>query len=297
MTIPFTIEHPRRNVCLVTVKVNSWSDLGRVRFLLGSDAHWDNPDCNQALLAADFQEAKDTDAGIFHFGDFYCAMQGKWDPRASAEKLRPEHRKKDYLGALTRTGADWLQPYAANLALLGDGNHETAIQGRQGFDLLAATVAMLRDRAESPVGHGGYTGWVAFRFRRHTEHRTIKLWYSHGWGGGGQVTQNMIQAANRMLVQVGEAHIIATGHVHRRWAAHMERAQLSQALVPYLDPVWVVQCGTYKDEYGAGEGGWAVERGHGPRALGGHWLTFYEGERGPAAHVEPTKSHRRLAKG
>ena len=34
----------------------------------------------------------------------------------------------------------------------------------------------------------------------------------------------------------------------------------------------MIRCGTYKDEFGDGAEGWAVEKGMGPRPMGGYWM-------------------------
>lgn len=94
------------------------------RALLTSDCHWDNPHCEQDRMKKLFDQALELDAPILDIGDFFCAMQGKYDKRASKSDLRPEHQCSDYLDALVRTAAEWLQPYSKILTLRGEGNHE-----------------------------------------------------------------------------------------------------------------------------------------------------------------------------
>ena len=105
-------------------------------FLLISDLHWDNPHCERALLKEHLDEAVRREAGILVFGDFFCAMQGKYDKRADKSALRPEHQATNYLDALVDTAATWLEPYSKNIVMLADGNHETAIRKHLETDLL-----------------------------------------------------------------------------------------------------------------------------------------------------------------
>jgi len=55
-------------------------------FLLTADHHWDNPDSNQELIVKHLKEAKEKNAYVFMIGDFFCAMQGKYDRRSDKSK-------------------------------------------------------------------------------------------------------------------------------------------------------------------------------------------------------------------
>ena len=83
----------------------------RQRFLLLSDLHWDNPLCDRALLKKHLEQAKAAEAPILVFGDLFCAMQGKYDPRSSKASLRPEHQVPNYLDALVDTAVDFFDFY------------------------------------------------------------------------------------------------------------------------------------------------------------------------------------------
>lgn len=95
--------------------------------LLSSDQHWDNPHCDRRLMKAHLDQALALRAPVVIYGDFFCCMQGKWDKRSSKQDLRPEHAGSNYFDRLVATAADWLAPYASILAVIGPGNHETAI--------------------------------------------------------------------------------------------------------------------------------------------------------------------------
>ena len=83
----------------------------RFSYLLLSDVHWDNPHCDRALLKKHLDMAKVRGAGIMVFGDFFCAMQGKYDPRGAKGNIRPEHDVPNYLDALVDSAAEYLLPY------------------------------------------------------------------------------------------------------------------------------------------------------------------------------------------
>jgi len=100
------------------------------RILLLADLHWDNAHCDLNLLRSHLEQAKAGGWPVMVFGDLFCAMQGRWDPRASRDALREEHRDGSYLDLLVKTAVEWFKPYAGSLALISPGNHETSIAKR-----------------------------------------------------------------------------------------------------------------------------------------------------------------------
>jgi len=64
--------------------------------LLTTDRHWDNPDSDHDMQKRHMDEAVERGSPIICNGDFFCAMQGKYDKRASKDKLRPEHQSGRY---------------------------------------------------------------------------------------------------------------------------------------------------------------------------------------------------------
>lgn len=244
--------------------------------LLQSDEHWDNPHCNRALYARHLDLALERRAPVIKYGDLFCAMQGKWDKRANKSALRDEHAARDdYLDALVETAAEWHRPYAAILAVAGPGNHETAILKRHETHLTERFVERLRGLAPgTPLRRGGYSGWVIFKFTFQSSVReSCKLWYHHGYGGGGPVTKGVIQT-NRRAVYVAEADIIATGHTHDQWILPIPKLRLTRKLVPFKANQYHVCSPGYKDDYATGEGGWEVERGGPPKPQGAIWIKF-----------------------
>lgn len=244
-------------------------------FLLRSDAHHDNPKCNQALELEHLNQAIERNAGIIDGGDLFCAMQGKYDKRSSKEDVRPEHQTSHYLDSLVDTAADFYAPFAGNFITIGRGNHETAISKNHETDLTDRLVGVLNNRTGSHIHATGYTFWIQFRFehgKRGSD--TQNLWGTHGYGGGGPVTQDTIQA-NRQQVYIENANIMMSGHVHRSWSQEFVRHRLNNAGNIERIVGTYVKTPTYKDDYGDGVHGYAVEKGHGPRPLGAYWLRFY----------------------
>ena len=234
----------------------------RQRFLLLSDLHWDNPLCERVLLKKHLEQAKANEAPILIFGDLFCAMQGKYDPRSSKASLRPEHQVQNYLDALVDTAVEFFKPY--QVIFVSPGNHETAILKRQETDLTK--------RFADGIGcvHGTYQGWVVFRAKRSGTVKTLNLAYHHGYGGGGQVTKDIIQAS-RKAVYLPDADIVVSGHTHDRWIFPIEREHITARGKRVLAEQLHLKLGNYKDEFTPGVG-WSVESGHGPKSTGGVWL-------------------------
>lgn len=252
-------------------------DLQRVgdeqSILLQTDVHWDNPHSDWELLTKHLDEAKKLDAPVIDNGDWFCAMQGRWDKRANKNDLRPEHQRADYLDALVSTSADFLKPYKDILTIRGRGNHETAIGKKHETDLTGRLVERLRMMGASSIHAGGYTGFIVFRVcYGHTRYRPFKMFYHHGYGGGGPVTRGTIQTS-RLAVFLADADIVFTGHTHDSWRMPIARVRLNQDCteIEHTRQDHVRGAG-YKEEFRDGHMGWHVERGGAPKPKGAWWL-------------------------
>jgi hypothetical protein len=243
-------------------------------FLLSADRHWDNPKSLQALQLKHLVEAKKRKAGIIDIGDLFCAMQGKFDRRSDKDSIRPEHMSGDYLDLLVDTATEFFGPYRENFIRLAHGNHEVGVKKNHETDLTNRLVKALNGLGGCDVHFGGISGWVHFRFlneHRHVQHR--KLWYHHGYGGGGPVTRGVIQS-NRKAVYTPDADFVVSGHIHEEWDLTIPRVRLSNGSEIYLDEQFHIQVPTYKEEYGDGSEGWHNDGGRPPKPIGAKWLVF-----------------------
>jgi len=241
-------------------------------FLLTADHHWDNPDSNQELIAKHLKEAKEKNAYVFMIGDFFCAMQGKYDRRSDKSKLREEHKKANYLDALVDTASDFLLPYRDNIAIIGQGNHETAILKNHETNLIERLVERLNTGLNKKVYCGGYGGYVKLQFcRQNIVTKTLNLKYFHGHGGGGPITKGVIQSS-RQAMYMPDADIVISGHVHEQYTICYMQERLSEKGKIHLKEQWHIRMPTYKDEYKDGYGGWHIETGKMPKPVGAWWM-------------------------
>ena len=284
MTIAATISETSRGCYLVDMDATStgWSQ----EFLLRSDAHHDNAHTDHRLEAIHLEEALDRKAGILDIGDLHCAMQGKWDKRASTDACRPEQREGRYLDSLVECAAEFYEPYAANWLLMSPGNHEGSILKRHETDLTERTAERLRS-AGSPVIRGTYSGFVRFSANVDGD-RTISrvLHYHHGHGGGGLMTHGVLNTRRKQSF-LPDADIIWNGHTHDSWSVRLSKARLTGKGTVHLDDVHHVSTPGYKDEFSPMEG-WHVERGGPPKPIGAAWLRL-----SIEHHSKPNK-HRRM---
>lgn len=242
-------------------------------FLLTSDVHFDNPKCDRKKYFKDLDKAVEKGAGVFCFGDFYCLMQGKYDPRRSKKGVRPEHQKENYFDIVQTDTADLLSPYADNLVLFSDGNHETSVLKRMESNPLDRLAERLNLIHGGNLKRGKYQGFVRFVFEHESggRVRTKTLAYHHGaWGG---VITKGVLSVSRYASIYPDADIVVSGHTHDEWIVKHQRFKISQSGEIRNEYQLHIKTATYKEEFLEG-GGWAVERITMPKAIGGVWLDF-----------------------
>jgi hypothetical protein len=243
----------------------------RFSVLLMSDEHADNLQADLGLIRKHHQQAVDAGAPILKLGDTMCAMEGKWDKRASESHLRPEMRGGNYLDRLVSFHAELCGQYARNIAIISDGNHETAMLKHHQTDLLERLVSTLR-QGGSPALHMPFTGFVRFRFADKHSHADSKvLHYHHGYGGGGEVTRGLIDNSRTRGQYLADVHY--SGHIHRRNYDENVLMALDRAGNVVEKTQLFLRGSCYKREHMDG-GGYHVEKGRAGRPLGGWWLHF-----------------------
>lgn len=245
--------------------------------LLSADRHWDNPHSDLELQRFHLQQAKERRAACLDFGDLLDLMGGKSDKRSHKEGIRAEHVRDNYFDAVIQDAAEWFAPYGQNIAILGQGNHETAITKHHEINPTERLVTLLNVKGNR-VQYGGYGGFVAFTFQREREAASrsmrILLRWEHGSGGGGAITKGMIQSSRRAMVYA-DADIVVSGHVHEEFKTPFMRATVDRNFAVVQSRQTHIQLPTYKNEWEDGHGGYHIEKGRGPRPIGATWLRFY----------------------
>lgn len=250
-----------------------WDDLEPRTFLFRSDAHHDNKQSDREMELRHLREAKDKGYGIFDFGDLFCLMEGKWDPRKSPTHARPEYLGQHYYDAVMSGAVSTYRPFAKNWIMMAPGNHETKFTKHNETDPTAGLVDRLNILEETSIERMPYSGWIIFRVRgKNKSYHTFKLWYTHGSGGGGAVTKGTIQA-NRRASYAGSADMLVSGHIHERWILWYVHDRCTNQGQTYLQEQIHLCLPTYKAEYVDGEG-YHVEGGRPPKPRGAFWVTL-----------------------
>lgn len=243
--------------------------------LISADRHIDNEHTDLSLQKYHLEQAKERGAFVLDFGDLFDAMQGKQDRRSDKSDLRPEHKTGSYLNTLVETAHDFLEPYAENLALIGEGNHETAIRKHHEYSLLDGLIYTLH-KTGSQVVRGGYRGYLRFLFEHDSggSRMSKTAYYHHGHGGGGPVTKGVIQATRKASYLI-DADFVFTGHIHEQWVFPIERVRLLSSGYEIRETQYHVQIPTYKEEFENVSGGFHHETGKPPKPVGAWWVRFY----------------------
>jgi hypothetical protein len=238
-----------------------------------SDLHIDSVGCNRDRMLEDFTEAKQRGAKILIFGDVFDAMQGRFDPRRSLDELRPEYRRQDYYDFVVKDTARILAPFADSLMLITSGNHETSVLKNASISLIDRLVYSLNMEHGAQVLQGGYGGWVRFLLSRGTQggRLSVKVKYHHGFGGESMMTKG-IGHASRQQVYIKDADIILNGHNHNAYYVPVISETISDAGRLVFFTTHHIRTPGYKQDYGNGSDGWAVEKGMVPKPLGGAFV-------------------------
>jgi hypothetical protein len=233
-----------------------------------TDLHWDSEQCDRVTLKAHLDMALAENIPVIIGGDLFDVMQGRWDPRASQESLRPEHRGGRYFDSVISTAVEWFKPYKDILAVVAPGNHETSVAKRHDTNLISRFLEGIKAYG-SPVEEGGYWGFVNLKFYdSHKHSKTLTLHYHHGYGGGGEITRGLID--NSRTRSMYQADIFISGHVHRRNADENVVLHTDSFGKLRKQNQLFLRCGAYKDELD----GWHAEKGRAARPIGGWLINF-----------------------
>ena len=268
-------------------KSPEWEQWG----LLTADRHIDNPATDLDLQREHLLQAQERDAFVLDFGDLFDAMQGKSDRRSSKRDLHArfaaqgvdpedEDASRSYLNALVDYAGQFFAPFVDNIALIGQGNHESSVDNKLEYDLQDGLIHELNRIGAHKVIRGGYRGWIRFMFQDANGglRMSKRGYYTHGYGGGGPVTKGVIQAS-RKAVYLANADYVFGGHIHEQWIFPIQRVRLTESGKEVCDKQYHVQLPTYKEEFLNKSGGFHHEKGGPPKPLGAWWIRFYWSKR------------------
>lgn len=245
--------------------------------LLGTDVHHDSPWCRRELRHKHLDMVMEREGLAIECGDTFDAMSGKYDPRRSFSGVRPEDMVDDYMDSIVKHAVKDYAKYADHFVLFSLGNHCTTLIKNGNTNPINRLVSGLNHKTSD--GHqiysGLYAGSVRFMFTVNgTRRSSFNMKYNHGSGTNSPVTRGSIQT-NRQAVFIPDADIVYNGHNHQAYIIPIARERMTPTGKVKKDLVYFIRTPGYKDEWGDGAEGYAVERGMGPTPNGACWLRFY----------------------
>lgn len=218
-------------------------------FLL-SDLHLGAAACDQRLLEAELAAARKNKDRVCVNGDVFDLILTRDDKRYSPAALHPRLQGRDDLvNAAVDMAYDLLSPYADLLDMVGVGNHETAVEKRGNTDPVALLIRRLDEapvarRAGHRVRHGGYAGFLRYRFEGGPRH---EIFYWHG-SGGGSFASGLSEFVKKGRPVEG-ADTVWFGHRHVRTVSQLERWVVGPRGVTH-HPQWLIRTGAYLASHG-----------------------------------------------
>ena len=239
-----------------------------------SDPHLDSPECDEQFLFHILDEAKDYGAAVTITGDIFDLMQLPGDRRGSLRGLKKRFAEKEALiNEAIRYACEKLEPYAKNIILLSEGNHETAVIRHHGMSIIDYVVLHLR-RKGSICQKGAYRGWACMKFYRSTKETpngTVSILYDHDHGGGGKN-----KGSNKFTDIAAEYHnadVVLTGHTHDAALIPMVKWEYDPVNGPKRREVHYLRCGTSKK--GDQKRGYGVEKFYGEKPMKAFWGRYF----------------------
>lgn len=262
--------------------LNQCSYTEKFHYLIISDVHFDSQHCNRDLLFALLNKAKECGAMVLIHGDWFDIMGCYGDPRSKADEIRSDYLSKDfsYLDMVIEDSIEALRPYADNILLMSEGNHETNIKRRHDTNPLKHVTDALKEHNPNLI-RSLYSGWLTLSYSyykggpRNTSGSTESncIHFHHGFGGSAKRSKGMLDVQTE-ITKYPEAQLLVRGHTHQKWYdPSTTRQRLNQRGYLFMEGVDYLQTGSFKDGHNYGEGGFEVEKNYNPTRLGGWWLT------------------------
>jgi hypothetical protein len=258
-------ERTSKNV--VTIRLTTTGAGWQQSFLKMADVHFDSPYCDRRMLKSLLEDAQERNAPVSIYGDWYDAMQSRDDPRRSLSEMRKEYAGVvAYADALLEDSVEFLRPFAKNIMLLSDGNHDTKLRKHLETDIVQRLCDALG------ILHLGYSGFERYMFRKDTGgHKTSRLLFFHHGKEGGVVSKGTQRSARWQDWVVADAYF--GGHVHQEWIVNRPRVTVALSGKEIVTDTLHVSLPTLKNEWNLA-GGFSIERAMAPAPIGAAWLSF-----------------------
>jgi UDP-2,3-diacylglucosamine pyrophosphatase LpxH len=185
---------------------------------LMSDLHIGSAYTQYDLIKRDLERARKENARIAINGDVFDLITPSDKKRFRLKDLPPRlyEAGDNLINEAIRWAAEILGPYADLIDVIGVGNHDDHAAKHHAADPVSALIWVLNERHKTDIQHGGYCGWLNYRFvLRGAERKSYKVQYHHGSGGAAPVTKGMA-TFHRASAWIQNADCVWRGHTHHR---------------------------------------------------------------------------------
>jgi hypothetical protein len=261
--------------------------------MITSDVHVDSKGCDRELFKQHLGEANKLHAPVIIAGDLFDAMQGRYDPRRTPEKLTEKYKVTQYFDALVLDAVDLFKRYKNIPAFIfGEGNHEASVRKHSGTSLIDRLAFHLRLAGFNAIS-GGYWGYLKIQCnydKGNTSASKILYWH-HGKSSSAVVTKGIIQVSRqgRWLVS---PDIILNGHLHTTYT-HADKIEIFDPRAMKIrtklrwwlrTPSYIFSPGELEDVHG-----FNAEKHRGPLPRGSVFGKFHYNASDSQVSFEPTQ--------
>lgn len=214
-------------------------------FLL-SDPHVGSDTFDESRLRADLQSALRRGDRIVVNGDVFDlilpADRKRYRPSAVHRRLRG---RDDLVNAAVEWAEELFAPAAHLLDMVGVGNHEDAAEQHHSVD----PVRMLLRRLALPghvASHGGYCGFLKYRWEGRGRPHTVFYWHGAGKGHG---LAGLLGEFSQKATFVEGADTVWFAHRHGRAVGQLEKVSSPSRGNFGTRRQWLVRSGAYLKPY------------------------------------------------
>jgi len=187
------------------------------KFALFSDLHIDAKHCEIDKLKRNLDYCNENYDAILMNGDIFSCLLPKDIKRFTLAHAIAN--RDDYLDYIIDYVVDLLSPYAAKIAFVGMGNHETGALKFHGTNPAARLVRQLKDSG-GQAKFGDYQNIIRFKFEhgKNGRVRTYDIWACHGMGAGAKRSRGALEWD--LVYSRFDAALYWMGHNHQAEIDH-----------------------------------------------------------------------------
>lgn len=240
---------------------------------ISSDHHIGGRHTDYDLIQREVARAKELNALCILNGDLFDLIlprdQKRFEPTALHDRLVG---KNDIIGEALDWAVEIFSPIAAQIAVVGFGNHEHAVLKHHAIDVISAFVMRLRAKGSEAVP-GGPEGYLLLEtnsrgMKGREKKKIFRLFYTHGAGGASPMTLGVLDL-QKIRPWAVDADAICIGHKHNRLFVPTVRQKVTPEGRIYHLPTYLIMSGSYIKRGSSAAPSYASRAVMAPQPMGG----------------------------